>query len=117
MGAVAPGEVKQNGPLDYSVRVRGTRAAVPADWRRLTGTDCLWRYRSARVPLLNTNETPVWKTLMPQNDALRGVIGVFTATIASLFFEQEKESELVAVTARLNAIEEKLNRLVSRERT
>jgi hypothetical protein len=36
-----------------------------------------------------------------------GVIGVFTATIATLFFEQEKESELAAMAARLNAIDQK----------
>jgi voltage-gated potassium channel len=35
-----------------------------------------------------------------------GVIGVFTATVASLFFEQEKESELASVVARLDAIDQ-----------
>jgi hypothetical protein len=45
-----------------------------------------------------------------------GVIGVFTATIATLFFEQEKESELAAMAARLNAIDQKLDELLSRDR-
>ena len=43
-----------------------------------------------------------------------GVIGVFTATVASLFFEQEAGSELASVEARLNAIEQKLDDLLSR---
>jgi voltage-gated potassium channel len=44
-----------------------------------------------------------------------GVIGVFTATVASAFFEQEKESELAAMAARLDSIEQKLNELLSRD--
>lgn len=43
-----------------------------------------------------------------------GVIGVFTATIASVFFEQDR-SELADTTARLEAIERKLDLLLSRD--
>jgi voltage-gated potassium channel len=43
-----------------------------------------------------------------------GVIGIFTATVASYFFEQEKE-EPDEVTARLAAIEAKLDRLLSQK--
>lgn len=42
-----------------------------------------------------------------------GVIGVFTATVASLFFEQDR-SELADVAARLEAIERKIDMLVGR---
>jgi voltage-gated potassium channel len=45
-----------------------------------------------------------------------GVIGIFTATIASYFFEQEKGSELAEMTARLDAIDQKLNELLTRDR-
>jgi voltage-gated potassium channel len=45
-----------------------------------------------------------------------GVIGVFTATVASAFFEEEKESELAVMAARLESIEQKLNELLSRDR-
>ena len=45
-----------------------------------------------------------------------GVIGVFTATVASAFFEEEKQSEFAAMAARLDAIEEKLNELLARDR-
>lgn len=45
-----------------------------------------------------------------------GVIGVFTATVASAFFEEEKESELAVMAARLDSIEQKLNELLSRDR-
>jgi voltage-gated potassium channel len=41
-----------------------------------------------------------------------GVIGVFTATIASWFFEEEKESTLAPVEARLVSIEQKLDELL-----
>jgi voltage-gated potassium channel len=43
-----------------------------------------------------------------------GVIGVFTATVATLFFEQDKESELAAVAARLDSLERKMDLLLSR---
>jgi voltage-gated potassium channel len=43
-----------------------------------------------------------------------GVIGVFTATVASLFFEQE-QSELAGVSARLEAIERKLDALLDKD--
>lgn len=45
-----------------------------------------------------------------------GVIGVFTATVASAFFEEEKESELAVMAARLDSIDRKLNELLSRDR-
>jgi hypothetical protein len=43
-----------------------------------------------------------------------GVIGVFTATVAALFFEQNTESELAAVGARLDSLERKMDLLLSR---
>lgn len=46
------------------------------------------------------------------------VIGVFTATVASLFFEQEQgtvNSEMADVTRRLAAIEEKLDEVLRRK--
>lgn len=43
-----------------------------------------------------------------------GVIGVFTATIASLFFEQETQSEQTLITTRLDAIEQKLDALLAK---
>jgi voltage-gated potassium channel len=43
-----------------------------------------------------------------------GVIGVFTATVAALFFEQDTESELAAVAARLDSLERKMDLLLSR---
>jgi voltage-gated potassium channel len=46
-----------------------------------------------------------------------GVIGVFTATVATAFFEEDKESELTAISARLESIEGKLNELISRDRS
>ena len=45
-----------------------------------------------------------------------GVIGIFTATIASLFMTQDEESEFARVERRLDAIEAKLNRLLDGER-
>jgi voltage-gated potassium channel len=45
-----------------------------------------------------------------------GVIGVFTATVASLFFEQE-QSELAALGARLEAIERKLDALIDKDQS
>jgi voltage-gated potassium channel len=42
-----------------------------------------------------------------------GVIGVFTATVASLFFERE-ESEVAQLAARLDVIERKLDELLQR---
>jgi hypothetical protein len=44
-----------------------------------------------------------------------GVIGVFTATVASVFFEEEKESELAAISARLDSIEQKLDGLIHKK--
>ena len=44
-----------------------------------------------------------------------GVIGVFTATVASFFFEQEQESETAQLAARLDAIERKLEELLERQ--
>jgi voltage-gated potassium channel len=44
-----------------------------------------------------------------------GFIGVFTATVASFFIEQDTESEVSSVQARLDAIERKLDRVL-RER-
>jgi voltage-gated potassium channel len=41
-----------------------------------------------------------------------GVIGIFTATVASFFFEQEQESETAALAARLDSIERKLDSLL-----
>lgn len=43
-----------------------------------------------------------------------GVIGVFTATVASLFFEQDR-SELAEVHRRLDAIEGKLDAILRTE--
>jgi voltage-gated potassium channel len=45
-----------------------------------------------------------------------GVIGVFTATVASLFFEQDR-SELAEVHSRLDAIEQKLDTIMDQIRT
>jgi len=48
-----------------------------------------------------------------------GVIGIFTATIAAFFFEEQEEqkaSELAAVTARLESLERKMDLLLERER-
>ena len=42
-----------------------------------------------------------------------GVIGIFTATVASFFFEQEQESEAAAISARLDAIDRKLDALLA----
>ena len=43
-----------------------------------------------------------------------GVIGIFTATVASFFFEEARqESELARVEARLATIEQKLDQLLS----
>jgi voltage-gated potassium channel len=44
-----------------------------------------------------------------------GVIGLFTATVASVFFEEEKESEMAQVVAQLDLIEQKLDALLKRE--
>lgn len=41
-----------------------------------------------------------------------GVIGIFTANIASMFFEQDAKSELREVEARLLVIEQKLDKLL-----
>jgi voltage-gated potassium channel len=46
-----------------------------------------------------------------------GVIGVFTATVASFFFEQDRGPSLTEMTARLDAIEGKLDQLLSRDKT
>jgi len=43
------------------------------------------------------------------------VIGVFTATLASFFFEQEKASEDAEMKARLDSIEAKLDALLRQE--
>jgi hypothetical protein len=42
-----------------------------------------------------------------------GVIGVFTATVASMFFEQESEPEAGRIEARLAAVEAKLDQLLA----
>lgn len=44
-----------------------------------------------------------------------GVIGVFTATIASLFLEDHHQDTRSSVVARLDAIEEKLDRLIAQQ--
>jgi voltage-gated potassium channel len=44
-----------------------------------------------------------------------GVIGIFTATVASLFVEQESGTDMAAIDARLKAIEHKLEALLARE--
>jgi len=44
-----------------------------------------------------------------------GVIGVFTATVASFFFEQERQAPLVELSGRLDLIEKKLDELLSRD--
>jgi voltage-gated potassium channel len=44
-----------------------------------------------------------------------GVIGVFTATVASFFFESEQQSESAALDARLDRIERKLDELLRAE--
>jgi len=41
-----------------------------------------------------------------------GVIGVFTGTVASFFFESEQQSEAEQLTARLDRIEQKLDELL-----
>jgi voltage-gated potassium channel len=43
-----------------------------------------------------------------------GVIGVFTATLASFFFEHDRNPQLTEVTARLEAIERKLEQLLAK---
>ena len=43
-----------------------------------------------------------------------GVIGAFTATVASFFVQQDEGSELVAIEARLDGIERKLDALLAR---
>lgn len=43
-----------------------------------------------------------------------GVIGVFTATVASFFFEHEQESETAQLATRLDTIERKLDELLRR---
>jgi hypothetical protein len=40
-----------------------------------------------------------------------GVIGVFTATVASLFFEQEQESDLARLHRKLDELHEKVDAL------
>jgi voltage-gated potassium channel len=45
-----------------------------------------------------------------------GVIGIFTATVASFFFEQEKQSDIGELETRLNAIERKLDEILEREK-
>lgn len=42
-----------------------------------------------------------------------GVIGVFTATVASFFFEQETATDTAHLEARLARVEEKLDRLLA----
>jgi len=42
-----------------------------------------------------------------------GIIGVFTATVASVFFEEDR-SELADITERLTAIEEKLDAVLQK---
>jgi voltage-gated potassium channel len=44
-----------------------------------------------------------------------GVIGVFTATVASFFFESEQQSESAALDAKLDRIERKLDQLLQAE--
>ena len=44
-----------------------------------------------------------------------GIIGVFTATVATMFFAEEKVSELAAVVAKLESIEQKLDEILSRK--
>jgi len=44
-----------------------------------------------------------------------GVIGIFTATIASLFFEQDQRADLAHVAARLDAIERKLDEVLRKQ--
>jgi voltage-gated potassium channel len=44
-----------------------------------------------------------------------GVIGVFTATIASLFFEEDRADDVQHVVARLDAIERKLDELLKKD--
>jgi voltage-gated potassium channel len=44
-----------------------------------------------------------------------GVIGVFTATVASLFFEQDASSDTAAIEARLARVEDKLDRLLGED--
>ena len=45
-----------------------------------------------------------------------GVIGIFTATVASFFFEQERDSGSAELLARLDGIERKLAMLLERDR-
>ena len=45
-----------------------------------------------------------------------GVISIFTATVASFFFEQEQESETAALAARLDAIERKLDAVLEQRK-
>ncbi len=42
------------------------------------------------------------------------VIGAFTATLASLFFEQEKSPEIARLEARLEQIDSKLDQIAAR---
>ncbi len=42
------------------------------------------------------------------------VIGVFTVTVSSYFFEQQKEDETRRVDERLKAIEEKLDQILDK---
>jgi hypothetical protein len=41
-----------------------------------------------------------------------GVIGAFTATVASFFFEHEQQSDTAQLAARLDVIERKLDELL-----
>jgi voltage-gated potassium channel len=45
-----------------------------------------------------------------------GVIGIFTATVASFFFEQEQQADIGELAARLETIEQKLDQLLEREK-
>jgi tetrahydromethanopterin S-methyltransferase subunit G len=45
-----------------------------------------------------------------------GVIGVFTATIASLFMIEDEEDEFNGLHQRLDRLEQKLDRLLADER-
>jgi len=44
------------------------------------------------------------------------VVGVFTATLASFFFEQDKTTELARLEGRLREIESKLDRLLGQSK-
>ena len=43
-----------------------------------------------------------------------GVIGVFTATVASMFFEQDQKSDVAEIARRLDVLERKLDELLRR---